>query len=325
MSTRQVIAEVDTGWPAGVADPLAFGHAALLYSGMDEYRGEISALARQAVGAPFYVAAPGEHLAAAEEALRSSSASIFLTDVAELGRNPARIIPAVRSFAADYPGEHVCFLWEPVWPGRTAAELREVARQEALCNLAFDGVPMTVVCLYDTSLGGGVLSHAERTHPIVIEAGQRRDSGTYQGAGRFPPGCDDPLPRPARRAETMEFDGHLEPVRALVTRHARAAGLGSSRVADFVIAISELAANSYSYAGGRGVIRVWRTGDELLCQVEDAGHITDPLAGSRRQPPGSTSGYGLWLVNEVCDLVERRTGPAGTITRLHMSRKRTAR
>jgi hypothetical protein len=29
-------------------------------------------------------------------------------------------------------------------------------------------------------------------------------------------------------------------------------------------------------------------------------------------------GYGLWLVNQVCDLVQARTGRAGTTIRLHM-------
>jgi hypothetical protein len=29
-------------------------------------------------------------------------------------------------------------------------------------------------------------------------------------------------------------------------------------------------------------------------------------------------GNGLWLVNQVCDLVQARTGQAGTTIRLHM-------
>ena len=37
-------------------------------------------------------------------------------------------------------------------------------------------------------------------------------------------------------------------------------------------------------------------------------HDTDELLG----------GNGLWLVNQVCDLVQARTGQAGTTTRLHM-------
>jgi hypothetical protein len=34
---------------------------------------------------------------------------------------------------------------------------------------------------------------------------------------------------------------------------------------------------------------------------------------------GLPGGKGLWVVNQLCDLVQARTGPAGTTTRLHMS------
>jgi hypothetical protein len=33
-------------------------------------------------------------------------------------------------------------------------------------------------------------------------------------------------------------------------------------------------------------------------------------------------GNGLWVVNQVCDLVQARTGRAGTTTRLHMRLRR---
>ena len=66
------------------------------------------------------------------------------------------------------------------------------------------------------------------------------------------------------------------------------------------------------------MIRIWRGDDELVCQIEDSGYIVDPLAGRRQRPPDLPGGHGLWLVNLVCDLVERRTSPAGTTTRLHM-------
>ena len=50
--------------------------------------------------------------------------------------------------------------------------------------------------------------------------------------------------------------------------------------------------------------------------MHDGGWITDPLAGRKRPPPDS-AGQGLWVVNHVSDLVEMRSGPAGTTTRLH--------
>jgi len=53
--------------------------------------------------------------------------------------------------------------------------------------------------------------------------------------------------------------------------------------------------------------------------VHDVGRITDPLAGRVRHGPDD-SGHGLWLVNQVCDLVELRSGDAGTTVRMHMRR-----
>jgi anti-sigma regulatory factor (Ser/Thr protein kinase) len=244
-----------------------------------------------------------------------------IVDMAELGRNPARIIPDGQSFADQHPGQRVLCVWEPAWPSRSPAEVREVARHEALCNLAFSGRPMTIFRLYDiTRLSEGVIADAELTHPVRISAGEQRANRSYLGAGRFPPGCDEPLPPPAENATSLVIDGQLGPVRQFSAGEGRAAGLDHARVNDLVLAVSEIAANALGHAGGGGVIRSWCSSEELLCQVEDHGFITDPLAGRYRQPADAQGGHGLWLVNRVCDLVERRSSPAGTITRLHMRR-----
>jgi hypothetical protein len=54
--------------------------------------------------------------------------------------------------------------------------------------------------------------------------------------------------------------------------------------------------------------------------VADTGHLTDPLAWHRPRSDELLGGNGLWLVNQVCDLVQARTGQAGTTIRLHMRR-----
>lgn len=294
-----------------------FSHAALLYRGRDEYLSAVDAFLRFAAGAavPLQAALPETNAPVASRALRLPR-SFATADMTVLGRNPARIIPAGYSFAEDHLGERVYCLWEPAWPARSPAELREVARHEVLCNLAFRGKAMTILCLYDASLGSDVVSMAEHTHPVVLDRGRRLSSAAYLGAGRFPRGYDDPLPPPAPDAEQVVFDEDLIAVREFAGRHARAAGLLPGRVSDLVIAVSEIAANALVYGGG--VAHAWCADDELLCQVEDAGHIADPLAGRRRRPADASSGHGLWLVNQVCDLVETRTGPKGTTTRLHM-------
>lgn len=298
-----------------------FSHAALLYGGGDRELGWVTGILRQATGAaaPLHVVVPGRMMRLVRSALDRTQTSIFLADMAELGRNPARIIPAGQSFCDQHPGEHVYCLWEPAWPGRSSAELLEVARHEALCNLAFSERDVTLVCLYDTTgLGADVLRDARRTHPVVLSTGFQGASPAYLGPGRLPPGCDDPLPPPTPDAAFVTFEGRLGPVREFSASQARAAGLDSPRTRDLVLAVSEIAANALGHATGGGVIRFWCTNEEIMCQVEDNGHIADPLAGRRRRPADAPGGHGLWLVNRVCDLVERRTTAAGTVTRLHM-------
>jgi anti-sigma regulatory factor (Ser/Thr protein kinase) len=106
-------------------------------------------------------------------------------------------------------------------------------------------------------------------------------------------------------------------MRRLVEDHAARNGLSEDSTANLVLAASELAANTLRHTSGGGTLRVWHTRSEILCQVEDQGWISDPLAGRRRRP-AAEPGHGLWLVNQVCDLVEMRSGQAGTTIRLHM-------
>ena len=305
-----------------------FVHAAMLCSSTAEYLAALRNFAHEAAAARalLHIVVPHDRLSLVHKE-RFPPGQAVVTEMDDLGRNPARLIPTARSMAADRPDERLYCLWEPTWPGRSDAELREIARHETLCNLAFRGKPITVMCLYDTAaLDDDAMGYATYTHPVITTAEQERDNPAYLGAGRFPPGCDEPLPYPDDAKDSvhvMEIGDRLDAVRSFSARHAYAAGLSATQVTDLLIAVSELGANAHCHAGGGGVIRVWCTGDELVCQVEDAGYIKDPLAATRSQPIDATRGYGLWLVNRVCDLVERRTGPAGTTTRLHMRRYRT--
>lgn len=323
--------EVMTSYLAGVTEQLTdrraspdrvggLSHTALLYRGDDEYRAGLSEFASAvvAVGAPAQVLVPRNRLRVASDLLAALPIQVVLNDMAEVGRNPACLIPVGQSFADQHPGEHVYCLWEPAWPGRLAAERQEIVRHEGLCDLAFGDLAMTVLCLYDAArLGSELIADAELTHSMVISQGRRQASRAYLGPGELPASCDKPLSDPWAGAETLSFARELGSVRELSARQASAAGLSESRGRDLILAVSEIAANAISYADG-GMIKFWRGDGELICQVEDSGYISDPLAGRRLRPPDAPGGHGLWLVNLVCDLVERRTSPAGTATRLHM-------
>jgi len=118
---------------------------------------------------------------------------------------------------------------------------------------------------------------------------------------------------------SLTFTTDLAAVRALVRRCTQEAGLSSQRAIDLVIAVSEVAANTVQHARTAGTLDIWKDADEIICQVTDAGFISDPLAGSRAPQPGETAGYGLWMVNQICDQVDLRSDDTGTTIRMHMN------
>jgi len=253
------------------------------------------------------------------QALPDAEPRIAFTDMTELGRNPGRIIAAMSDFANRNAGRPVRFVTEPIWPTRSAAEVTEATRHEALVNRAFARASVTALCLYDAdALDPAVLQAARRTHPVIVSGGQARPSPGYVAPCAIPPECERALPPPPAGASFLAYAGDLRPARALAARHAALAGLPPSRAADLVLAVSEIAANTLRHADGRGTLYVWHTREELICQLRDRGHITDPLVGRRRAD--GLGGHGLWVVHQVCDLVELRSGPSGTVLRLHMRR-----
>jgi anti-sigma regulatory factor (Ser/Thr protein kinase) len=115
------------------------------------------------------------------------------------------------------------------------------------------------------------------------------------------------------------YTTNLSEVRALAEKHARQAGLPDARIADFVIAVGEVAANTVRHAKSAGSMEIWCADGQLICEMRDAGVITDPQAGRRAPAPGASGGHGLWLVYQVCDRVDLHSDHNGTIIRMYMS------
>lgn len=113
------------------------------------------------------------------------------------------------------------------------------------------------------------------------------------------------------------YTTNLAQVRALARSHATMAGLPDTRVVDFVLAVSEIAANTVRHARSQGTVEIWRDADEIVCEIRDSGVIADPVTAQQPRADG-TGGHGLWLVNQVCDRVELRSDETGTTVRLHM-------
>lgn len=218
-----------------------FRHLALFYHGRGDYLAALGGFvhASRARGDAVLVAVPERQARLVRRELGDDSAQVTLVDMAELGHNPARIIPAVLTYAGQHRGRRACCIGEPVWPGRTAAEMQKAIRHEALSNRAFRDSSVTLVCPYDSAgLPGPVLTDAARTHPALIKDGKETASAGYLGPPDLPPRCNRALPRPPAHAEALGYRDDLRPVRSFVASRARCAGLTPPRVPDLVLAIS---------------------------------------------------------------------------------------
>ena len=123
---------------------------------------------------------------------------------------------------------------------------------------------------------------------------------------------------PTRSARSLDLAAGLIDTRELVRSAAAEAALPPRRVAEAVLATHEVAMNALTHGRGRGAVRIWTAGDELVCEVEDHGPgLPDPLAGSEPPDTHQDRGRGLWITRQVCDRVEIETGPDGTVVRLH--------
>jgi anti-sigma regulatory factor (Ser/Thr protein kinase) len=109
-------------------------------------------------------------------------------------------------------------------------------------------------------------------------------------------------------------------VREFAVRYAREMGLADSRLNDLALAVAELTTNSVLHGAGGGTLRIWTEGEQIVCEVHDAGRLIDPLAGRRPQPPTEPGGRGLLLVNHLADLVRIHSGDPGTTIRFYLGR-----
>jgi anti-sigma regulatory factor (Ser/Thr protein kinase) len=305
--------------------PGGFRHEALLYAGDAEFVDRASSFIRDGLDAeePVLVVVSAEKIAALRSELGGRASEVRFADMFEVGANPARIIPAWQAFVDEHGGRDrpVRGIGEPIWAARSADELVECERHEGLLNLAFaDGPAWWLLCPYDTrTLAAPVLDEARRNHPTMLDAGGHHRTAEFRGLEAIEAPFNAPLPEPPVKLDELPFVGHdLATLRAWVDAHAARSGLGPSRTEDLVLAVNEIVTNSVRHGGGGGILRMWETTDTVVSEITDHGQIDLPMIGREQPTLDQTSGFGLWIANQVCDLVQVRTFPGRSVVRLHM-------
>ena len=114
---------------------------------------------------------------------------------------------------------------------------------------------------------------------------------------------------------TQPFDSEvLVTVRNAAAAHASELGMSDDQVDDLVLVVQELAANAVRHGGGRGTVRLWRTGGQIMCEVSDPGRARADLntVGLTPQPPGNVGGRGLWIARQFTHRLDIHTSDGGT-------------
>ncbi|GJF31153.1 anti-sigma regulatory factor [Kitasatospora sp. NE20-6] len=266
------------------------------------------------------VSAPREQLMREALAGAGTSDRVSFLGTGGLGGNPGRLIPAWQAWIGKVAqaGRPVRAISENRWADRTTAETAELRYHEWLLNRAFAESPVWwLLCPFDTaSVPDGTLEALGRCHPLVLGSDGPVPAVDYSEE----PYAFEVLGDPCDPDEELIFSaGALTSVRERVTACATRHGFTGDRLRDLLLAVTEVAGNSIKYAGG-GTLRTWAEEGRMVCEFRDGGYIQDPLAGRVRPTMDQVGGRGLWLVQQMCDLVQIRTDvKSGTVVRLTMS------
>ena len=278
---------------------LGFRHEVTFYDGTRSFVSATAPFIREGLAARerILVLLNPDKIEALRAELGTHAAGVTFADMAEVGHNPARIIPAWQDFLLDADGAAARGIGEPIWAGRSADALIECERHEALLNVAFEGGrPWRLLCPYDErTLEAGTLREARRNHPFVRSHDVTTASDTYAGVAAIESTTGEPLSGAPRDAASNGFRGRSDEVRLVA---------------------QELSSNGVRHGGGKGTLRTWTQNESLIVEVRSGEQIVDPLAG-RHRPVAGTGGYGLWIVNQLADLVQIRNDALGSTVRAH--------
>ena len=297
----------------------AYRHEALTYGGSPDFVAscvDVAADGRAADARVIFLLAAAK-LAELSPSLNGGRDEVALVATDVLGRNPARIVTMLDSFRTGGDGRPCIGVTESAFLGRTRASVAEAQYADSVLNsVELREWPLSVVCLYDASaLDDASLTAMRRSHPVVRGQSTNDSYEPELAAATF----GAPLDAPPDDVQWRGINGdELGTTRGYVRDRARDHALFGERADDLVFAANEIVTNSVRHGGGECRIAVWTDDESVVCEVRDAGVITDPLLGRLAPPLDSPAGRGLWLANQLCDLVQIRSAANGTVVRLRM-------
>src|SRR4051794_31512087 len=302
-----------------------FEHSALLYGSDDAFLETAVPFVERGVaaGEPALVAVQGRNIEGLRAAMGGEPEGVILLSVEEWYESSARTRDKFVRWAGERTGSgRARLISEPPWALGNEPRIRDWARNESVINVAFDGMPVTFMCTYDSRLlPAEIIEHAHHTHPGLAGVEGSTVSDVYEEPREFCQRLNTQVERTeGEPTEELDFNlADLRRMRRMVTSTAVSSGLSGSRADELALAVNEIASNAVVHGRPPATLRVWQERGELICEVSDDGDgIKDAMAGQFTPPPGNIGGRGIWLTRMLCDAVEIRNRDGCTVA-LHAS------
>jgi len=299
-------------WPA-----TGYSHEALPYHGRSGFVPSCSSVVLDGLAHDerMIVLAAQDKIDDVRDVLGHDADDVTLVPTDRHGRNPGRVTTMLHSFQAGGDGRHSTGVRETGFGALSTAARAEVAFADYLLNdPSLHSWPLSVVCLFDDSdSDDDLLRTMQQGHSIFGDADANPLFAPELAATVY---AELPEEGPDDAHRMTVTAGRLSQTRAFVRTVGSGFGLRGDRLDDLVLAANEIVTNSMRYGGGRADVAVWTDEPSVICEVRDRGFVRDPMAGRIAPPPSATSGRGLWLVNQLCDLVQLRSCERGTVVRM---------
>jgi hypothetical protein len=175
----------------GLSHPTMLEHSVFTYCTDDQFRTTMGTFLGNGIerSEANLAVTSGANIELLREHLGKDARSVEFVDASSWYSSPIAALEAYRTFT-DAKLEHgaawVRIIGEPIWSGRSGAEVRDWTRYESLLNLVFASSPLTVVCPYDErSVAPEIVRQAHLTHPHTVGEAGVSSSPDYTDPGRF--------------------------------------------------------------------------------------------------------------------------------------------
>jgi transcriptional regulator with XRE-family HTH domain len=175
----------------GVVTPPLLWHSLLTYKSDDEFQAATMPFLAQGIerSEPVLAVTTPSHTALLRDSLDVNAGDVEFADSVAWLTSPNEALDRYRTFAKqkfEAGATWIRILGEPIWAGRSDAEIIAWTRFESMFNLAFASMPISVVCPYDTrALSEEVVANAHRTHPVVAHGTEAIENPGYREAEEF--------------------------------------------------------------------------------------------------------------------------------------------